>query len=259
MEDSNLTTMTEVCCASEFVANVLPLYCGPYVRLQVASSDREYTVSKSLLCTMSPYFSALLEGPILETQHSVFTLQKVEGVVSDQSLEALIQWLYLRAVVFAVDDPTEQISAAIELARLADMCRISGLAAPMAEYIQKVVLSNPSPESDPYWRHADTNTHYITSQHIASACTLPPKHPVRHVLAKASVEGYLRQQDYKFFEETQLYPSFGADLLAEVSMALGGLISNSNVAFEDPISGVRVELNTRKSIQWGTADNGMTS
>lgn len=193
---------------------------------------------------MSSYFSAILEGPLLETQHNVFTLQKVEGVVSDQSLEALIQWLYLRAVIFDVSDPTEQISAAIELARLADMCRISGLAPPMAEYIRKVLVSNPSPESGLYWRHADTNTHYITPQHIASACTLPPKHPVRRVLAKASVEGYLRQQNYKFLEETQLYSSFGADLLAEVSMALGGLISASNVAFEDPISGVRVEINT---------------
>jgi hypothetical protein len=35
----------------------------------------------------------MLEGPLLETQQNAITLQKVEGVVSEQSLEALIQWL----------------------------------------------------------------------------------------------------------------------------------------------------------------------
>jgi hypothetical protein len=67
---------------------------------------------------------------------------------------------------------------------------------------------------------------------------------VRRVLAAASVEGYLRQQNHKFVKETQRYPSFGADLLAEVSMALDGLMSASKVACDDPISGARVEINT---------------
>jgi hypothetical protein len=59
-------------------------------------------------------------------------------------------------VIFDMKDPGDQISAAIELARLADMCHVSGLAPLMAEYIRKVIISNPSPESGLFWRHADT-------------------------------------------------------------------------------------------------------
>jgi hypothetical protein len=188
----------------------------------------------------------MLEGPLLDTQQNVILLQKVEGVVSEQSVEALIQWLYCRVVIFDVNDPGDQISAAIELARLADMYHISGLAPVMGEYIRKVLISNPSPELGSFWRPADTNTYYMTSEHIASAITLPSNHPVRHVLAAASAEGYLRQPNHKFLEETQLYPSFGADLLVEVSTVLGSLISASNVAFEDPISGIRVEINAMR-------------
>ena len=56
----------------------------------------------------------MLEGPLLDTQQNVILLQKVEGVVSEQSVEALIQWLYCRVVIFDVNDPGDQISAAIE-------------------------------------------------------------------------------------------------------------------------------------------------
>jgi hypothetical protein len=147
-------------------------------------------------------------------------------------------------VRFDVEDPEDQISAAIELARLADMCKVNGLEAQMARYIRKTLIANPNPVSNPFWRHADTNTFCLTSQHIASASFLPQQHPVRRVMAAASVEGYLRDQSHKFAPETQRYPSFGADLLREVSVALNGLKSASKVAFEDPISGSRVELNT---------------
>lgn len=62
-------------------------------------------------------------------------------------------------------------------------------------------------------------------------------------MVAASVEGYLRDQSHKLAPETQGYPSFKAGLLREASVALNGLKSASKVAFEDPISGSRVELN----------------
>ncbi|KAJ5318725.1 hypothetical protein N7476_005145 [Penicillium atrosanguineum] len=232
--------------AKEFAATILPLYCGPHVNIRIEHSEQVYTISKSLLCANSSFFSAIFDGQTTESSQSsppTVTLEKVEGVVSVQSLEALLQWLYLRMVRFDVDDPGYQISAAIELARLADMCHVSGLEVEMARCIRNVLIANPNPESNPLWRHADTNTFCLTSQHIASASVLPGNHLVRHILAEASVEGYLRDQNHKFAAETQRYPSFGADFLKEVSIALNGLKSASKVAFQDPVSENWVELN----------------
>ncbi|KAJ5919197.1 hypothetical protein N7466_010140 [Penicillium verhagenii] len=48
------------------------------------------------------------------------TLQAMKDVVSTHSVEALIQWLYLRVAKFDIKDYAKYISAAIELARLAD-------------------------------------------------------------------------------------------------------------------------------------------
>lgn len=172
----------------------------------------------------------------------------MEGIASGQSVEALIQWLYLRMVIFDIEDPGDQVSAAIELVRLADMCSISGMEPQMARYIKKVLVANPNPQSNHFWRHVDTNTYCLTPEHIAAASRLPQKHPVRRILAAASVEGYLRDQNHKFAEETQEYPSFGADLLWEVGMALDEIKSTSKVAFKDPISGHRAEIKAGREI-----------
>lgn len=170
------------------------------------------------------------------------TLERREGVVSVQSLEALIQWLYLRVVKFDIQDPGDQIDAAIELVRFADLYKVVGLETLMAEYIKNIIILNPHPKTGPLWRHADTNTYCLASRHIASAFLLPSQHPVRGALAAASVEGFLRDPNHKFVQETQTYPSFGADVLKEVGTALDGLKSASNVAFKDPISGCMVEI-----------------
>ena len=222
--------------------SILPLYCGPHVKIQIEFSEHEFTISKGLLCAESSYFSSMLEGQCPGSQQPTMILKRMEGIVSGQSLEALVQWLYLRMVIFDVESPGGQISAAIELVRLADMCNVSGLESQMARYIREVLIDNPNPQSNHFWRHVDTNTYCLSRKHIAAASLLPQKHPVRRVLAAASVEGYLRDQNHKFAQETQDYPSFGADLLWEVSLALDELKSASKVAFEDPISGHRAEI-----------------
>ncbi|KAJ6116148.1 hypothetical protein N7523_005584 [Penicillium sp. IBT 18751x] len=229
--------------AQEFAATILPLYCGPHVNLRVEHSEQVYTVSKSLLCAESSYFSAIFEQQTSKSPKTTATLEKTEGIVSVQSLEALLQWLYLRMVKFDVELPGDQISAAIELARLAEMCNVGGLEVQMARYIRKTIIANQNSELVRFLRHADTNTCCLTSQHIASASFLPQNHLVRRVLAEASVEGFLRDQNHKFALETQKYPSFGADLLKEVSISLNGLKSASKVAFKDPISGSWVGIN----------------
>jgi hypothetical protein len=153
-----------------------------------------------------------------------------------------VQWIYLRRIQFDCEGPEDQISAAIELVRLADMCNITGMESQMARYIKDVLVCNPDPRCDgSFLRHIDTNTYCLTRQHIIWATFLPPGHLVSRILAAASVEGYLRDENYKFVQETHEYPTFGADLLQEVKSTLNRIESATRkTTFEDPISGKRV-------------------
>ncbi|KAJ5927147.1 hypothetical protein N7516_008920 [Penicillium verrucosum] len=230
--------------AKHFVANILPLYQGPSVKLRIQPSNQEYIISKSLLCAESPVFSKMFNGEFLESQQQTATLEETEDDVSTRSLEALVQWLYQRTVRFGIEDPGEHISAAMELARLADKYDIVGLETIMAEYIKNILKHNPHPQNNSCWRHVDSNTYYLTHNHIASAILLPREHPVRSVVAAASVEGFLRSANPKFSEEIHAYPSFGADLLQETRLILHRVKPLRAATFKDPISGERSELNS---------------
>lgn len=220
--------------------SILPLYHGPQVKIRIKPCDNEYTISTGFLCAESPVFSAMFEGKFLESQQQTADLEEMEGVVSVRSLEALIQWLYLRVVKFGIDDPGEHISAAMELARLADKYNIIGLENEMAQYIKDILIANPHPEV--YWQHADANTYWLAVDQIISATFLPREHPVRRTLAAASVRGYLQSNEPRFAEEAQDYPSFGADLLQELRLTLNGVRPNTAAAFQDPLTGRELEL-----------------
>jgi len=115
----------------------------------------------------------------------------------------LVQWVCLSQVVFRECAPDVAITTAIEFAKLADMCRITGMESLMAKHIKTIILANPALEDSKWagWRAPDTNTHCLTSQHITSAAALPEGHPVRAILAAGTVEGCLRQHNYKFERE----------------------------------------------------------
>lgn len=115
----------------------------------------------------------MFEGNFSETQQQTATLEEIEGVVSVRSLEALVEWLYLRNVRFDSKDPEDQISAAIELVRLADMCNISRMESQLAQYIKAVLITNPDRKSNGFWRHVDTNTYCLKPQHIILVSRLP--------------------------------------------------------------------------------------
>jgi hypothetical protein len=151
----------------------------------------------------------MFENEFKEGQEQKATLDKVEGVVSTQSLEALLQWLYLGRVKFDLEKPEDQVSAAIELARFADMCQITGMESEMARYIKEILIANPEPKLSGT-RHVDINTYCLEPRHIISATFLPEGHSVRQILARASVGGYLRDESYKFKHETEQYPTFGS-------------------------------------------------
>jgi hypothetical protein len=103
----------------------------------------------------------------------------------------------------------------------------------------KALIGTKSDDSDLGWiRSPDSNTKYITSRAILWASFLPDDHAVRNILAAASVEGYLRSNEYKFHIETRSIHNFAVDLLKEVKLTLSTLTGDRNVVyFEDPISG----------------------
>jgi hypothetical protein len=147
-----------------------------------------------------------------------------------KSFEALIQWLYLGRVVLVSSTSAETLSTIIEFARLADMCGVTGMESELAQRIKDIIvnlLPRPPLKGFP---HGSNNTRHLTSRHIASAASLPAKHPVRGMIARASVEGLLSSENHQFAEKTQKHPKFGADLLLEVRVVLKRLALTSGVS-----------------------------
>jgi hypothetical protein len=187
----------------------------------------------------------MFEGPFREGEEQSTTLEEINGVVSPRSFQMLVQWVCLGRVVFRECTPDVAITTAIEFARLADMCRIIGMESLMAEHIKAIILANPAPEDSKWekWRSPDTNTHCLTSQHIISGVDLPEGHPVRAILAAATVEGCLRQHNYKFEREASKVPGFSIDLLKAVRATIESITTEYKATtFEDPISRVRLGL-----------------
>jgi hypothetical protein len=85
----------------------------------------------------------MFEGEYKEGHRRTAVLEDIEGVVSVQSLEAFLQWLYLRKIKFKITGPEHQISAMIELARFADMCIVMEMEAQSARQLKKLLLANP--------------------------------------------------------------------------------------------------------------------
>jgi hypothetical protein len=157
----------------------------------------------------------------------------------------LVQWICLGRGVFGELALEEAITPAIEFARLADMCGVTGIESLIAEHIKATIVANPAPEDSSFYmyRRPDTNTHCLTSQHIISAVALREGHSVRGILADAAVEGYLREDNCKFLKETLEVPEFSVDLLKAVRATLGSLTYDEyKITFKDPISGNRLKL-----------------
>lgn len=164
---------------------LFPLYSGRKVTIRIGSASHEYKLPKALLCKQSTYLTAMFEGPFKEGEEQSATLEEEDGVVTPRSFQMLVQWLCLDRVVFGKCTPDVSITTAIEFARLADMCHVTGMESVMAKHIKAIILANAGPQ-DWEWekgRAPDTNTRCLTSQHITSAVTLPEGHSVRVILA----------------------------------------------------------------------------
>lgn len=66
---------------------------------------------------------------------------------------------------------------------------------------------------------------------------------MRTILAAASVEGYLRQEKYKFMKEASDVPESSADLLRQVKEALKTIgLNNNAITVDDTFTETRVSL-----------------
>ncbi|KFY69217.1 hypothetical protein V496_00426 [Pseudogymnoascus sp. VKM F-4515 (FW-2607)] len=226
----------------DFAASLLPLYVGPLVTIRIGSATPEYKLPKALLCKQSSYFASMFNGNFKEGEEQSATLEEIDGVVSAGSFQMLAQWVCVGRVVLGMLPLAESITSAIEFARLADMCGVVGVESLMAEVIKSTIIDNPGPY-ELYAGSTNSHTHYITLEHIISAAFLPDGHPVRNVLALATVEGYLNWDDHKFSDGSSQVPSFSTDLLVAVKTALRSMSRGDNsVTFTEPISGEKLSL-----------------
>ncbi|OQE17466.1 hypothetical protein PENFLA_c024G04641 [Penicillium flavigenum] len=221
-----------------FATSTLPLFHGPLVKIRIEPSNREYTVSKTLLCNESPVFSAMFKGNFRESQEETATLQEMEGVVSTQSIEALLEWLYLRTINFDIDSIHHEghIVAAVELARLAEMYGITKIESQLARYVKERFAKCG-------YRHNPIDNRAVLPDEDGwiLGTFLRDGHPVRRAVAQALVAWYLQSENggYPSSTLTQEYPKFGADLLYEVRLALNTLKPIRSATFKDPITGKR--------------------
>lgn len=181
----------------------------------------------------------MFEGDFLESDTQSATLETIKGVVSEQSFEGLLQWIYSGKVKFHFPEPEACISAIIEVSRLADLCHIPKLESQMAQCIKEILTNLQPVEYSASQRSWDNYLPILTAEHIASAAHLPTGHQVRRILVMASVHGFFKGRDFKFTQEMHNYPTFAADLLQEVRAALDTLRVDTNegvyVSVTDPL------------------------
>ena len=192
-----------------------------------------YKLSKPLICEKSPYFATMFRGGFREGQNDAATLKEEDGLVSVQSFGLLIEWLYTSQLHLKAPTLEEEVSLVIEFARLADMCQVEGMEMLLAEHIKALVLGN-APQ-----RIASVNNSFFMSQHIVNAAKLWRGHPVRSIIAAASVEGYIRQDKFRFQTEVREIPGYAADLLEEVNKA----VKACGGAFKEPLTAQNLVVN----------------
>lgn len=153
----------------------------------------------------------------------------------------LLQWLYIGDITYYSEDTGAQISALIELARLADMCAVHTLEAATADFIKKLILDTSDLARVGYKKNPNANTYALSSHNIQSATELPRGHKVRAVLAGASVEGYLFSKNHKFHALILENTQFKDDLVCELEKGMNKASPSTGYLVE-PISERRIAL-----------------
>jgi hypothetical protein len=101
---------------------------------------------------------SLYEGDIV-------AVDELDGINLVRAFKLLIQWLYVGRIIVPKATPDEEIRAIVEFACLANFYKVGGMEELVAERIKTLIHDNPEPKADaadPWKRHPDTNTHWIT-------------------------------------------------------------------------------------------------
>ncbi|PYH87896.1 hypothetical protein BO71DRAFT_340026, partial [Aspergillus ellipticus CBS 707.79] len=216
-----------------FRSRLLPLYSGPEVEIRIGNGP-VFRVSEKLFSNKSTYFRSMFGGSFVESATHSAVMSEIEGCVSVNSFRLLVQWIYIGRVEFEVlRSPEAMISRAIEFARLASMCDVRGVERHAADRIVEVIKQFPAPNTSFGVRSPNANTFHLTHQHIEWATQLPKGHPVRGVLAAASVEGYMRQKEFRFYDEVTSNGSFAMDVLEELRNVL---MQHGDMVYTDPFT-----------------------
>lgn len=135
------------------------------------------------------------------------TLEDMDGVVSPQSLENLLQWIYREKVSFASTEYPDVISEMLEFLRIADMCDVHGMEQVTADFLEDIFRKFEDCERPP---------NMILPQHITSTGLLPHEHPFRLAMAKCLMRHFVEDDDFPFLDELCQAPEFSTDVLKEV-------------------------------------------
>lgn len=101
----------------------------------------------------------------------------------------LVQWNCSGRVNFASGDPfAKEFFLASEFARLADLCNVKGMEMLAANELKMNILENRTEGKDKDGNLLEGNAWMLTSSIMNSAVLLLEEHPVRVILARASVE-----------------------------------------------------------------------
>lgn len=163
----------------------------------------------------------MFNGKFLEHQTQVAVLEKIEGVVSEASLAALLQWIYTKRINLTVTDsnPISEsasfTSAALEFARFADMCGVTGMESEMAHVVE---MSIKNYRIDHAIEFRDKKP--ITDEHMTSSEHFPPGHPMRRALARVFVAGFICSESSTAAHCMKFFPNLAVDVLQEMVEAL---------------------------------------
>ncbi|KAJ5778153.1 hypothetical protein N7520_001399 [Penicillium odoratum] len=175
---------------------------------------------------------------VQKAKSDAIVIEKIKGVISERSFNALLQWLYVEKAIPTSKETSEKISEILEFVRFADMCHMTGVDAEMADLITNTLRALPEKTSPGIYFDS------ILVEHIESVNMLPTGHAVRRAIARASVRSFLTADNvkhFKFTNDISRVPNFAADLLQEVQCILRACrFQRNSLCFDDPVDGSNV-------------------
>lgn len=194
-----------------------------------------FYVAERLLHDKSRFFATQLEERRRDGQKPQVVLYDNAEYVSRNSVACLLQWLYQEKVVLDSTTIADPIMAVIDLARLANQCEIYGLEEDLGEKIKRILLDSIQERAIP-----DEIAASLHASHVSAAAQLPFGHPVRRVMAAATVPAFIGSEPFYLWNELTSTPSLAVDLLEQLQPILRNC--RSSTSYEDPLTGAELDF-----------------